>query len=49
MLPAPNMRDLVVVGMITGYVVATGNLIIGLVIAMLLRFLESRYDMPHTS
>lgn len=42
MLPAPRMRDLVVVGAILAYVVATGNLFIGLVTAALLRVLESQ-------
>lgn len=41
MLPAPRPRDLVVVSAILAYVVATGNLLIGLVTAALLRLLES--------
>jgi len=41
MAPAPRVRDLVVVGTILAYVVATGNLIIGLAVAALLRLLES--------
>lgn len=41
MLPAPRMRDLIVVGAILIYVVETGNLIIGLGMAAVLRLLES--------
>jgi len=41
MLPFPRLHEIVIVGVILLYVVATGNLFIGLAVAVLLRVLDS--------
>ena len=41
MIPMPRLHEIVIVGAILFYVVATGNLLIGLAVAVFLRVLDS--------